>query len=172
MMSIRSGLFVKATSRQVDEKFGSDFDFSMNKFTSLYFHPTTPTTNINLRGDFQMLNGDAPFFVYPSINIRGIPIARYQGQKTAVAEIEGTWEVVNRWRLLAFVGSGKAFGNTGSIGIQDDVSFSDAETQTSKGLGFRYEIARKFQMSAGIDYAFGPEENAIYIQVGSAWGAF
>ena len=37
------------------------------------------------------------------------------------------------------------------------------------GTGFRYELARKYGLHAGLDVAFGPDETAIYIQVGSAW---
>ena len=39
----------------------------------------------------------------------------------------------------------------------------------AKGVGFRYLIARRFGLHAGIDVACGPEENAIYFQVGNAW---
>jgi hypothetical protein len=39
----------------------------------------------------------------------------------------------------------------------------------AKGVGFRYLIARQLGLWVGIDFAMGPEEDAWYIQVGSAW---
>jgi hypothetical protein len=37
------------------------------------------------------------------------------------------------------------------------------------GVGFRYEIARKYGIHMGLDLAFGPDNTAVYVQVGSAW---
>jgi hypothetical protein len=37
------------------------------------------------------------------------------------------------------------------------------------GAGFRYLIARKLGVSIGIDVAHSKDQNAFYIQVGSAW---
>jgi hypothetical protein len=36
-------------------------------------------------------------------------------------------------------------------------------------VGFRYLLARKFGLHAGLDVARGPEEGAIYVQFGNAW---
>jgi hypothetical protein len=37
------------------------------------------------------------------------------------------------------------------------------------GTGFRYEIARAYGLYAGLDFAAGPENTAVYLQIGSAW---
>ncbi len=37
------------------------------------------------------------------------------------------------------------------------------------GFGFRYELARKYGIHAGLDLALGPDNTAIYVQIGSAW---
>jgi len=39
----------------------------------------------------------------------------------------------------------------------------------TKGVGFRYLLARVLGMRAGLDVARGPEENAFHIVVGSSW---
>ena len=39
----------------------------------------------------------------------------------------------------------------------------------SGGFGFRYELARKFGMHAGIDVVHSAGTTAVYIQVGNAW---
>ena len=48
-------------------------------------------------------------------------------------------------------------------------SFSDAGSVSTKGAGFRYQIARRLGLYVGLDVAKGPEDTAIYIQAGSAW---
>jgi hypothetical protein len=35
--------------------------------------------------------------------------------------------------------------------------------------GFRYEVARRHGIHVGLDVAFGPDDPAIHVQVGSAW---
>jgi hypothetical protein len=35
--------------------------------------------------------------------------------------------------------------------------------------GFRYLIARRLGLYVGMDYARGPDDDAIYLQVGGAW---
>lgn len=37
------------------------------------------------------------------------------------------------------------------------------------GVGFRYELARKYGIHGGLDLAVGPDNTAVYVQVGSAW---
>lgn len=39
----------------------------------------------------------------------------------------------------------------------------------NKGFGFRYLMARALGLYTGLDFAWGPEDFAFYIQVGNAW---
>jgi len=45
---------------------------------------------------------------------------------------------------------------------------NDASTAVSKGLGFRYLVARKLELYAGIDYAKSNYDQAVYLTIGSA----
>ena len=65
------------------------------------------------------------------------------------------------WALVGFVGAGPTWGRHNS--------FSDGSDEVAKGAGFRYLIARQLGMHVGIDYAWGPEDETFYIQVGSPW---
>ena len=76
-------------------------------------------------------------------------------------EIEGRYDVTERWSLIGVAGAGRAWG--------DQVSFGEAEKPVSGGIGFRYLIARRLGLYAGIDYAWSTVDRAFYIQVGSAW---
>ncbi|KDP84514.1 hypothetical protein CF70_018925 [Cupriavidus sp. SK-3] len=42
-------------------------------------------------------------------------------------------------------------------------------TEPAIGGGFRYLIARRLGVSTGIDVAHSRDQNAFYVQVGSAW---
>jgi hypothetical protein len=113
------------------------------------------------RLDGRTASGDVPLYQLPFIDLRGIPVARYQGQDIAVAETEVRWNVTPRWALVGFVGAGRTWGTYDKL--------SDPEIEVAGGAGFRYLMARRLGLYVGIDVAKGPEEGAIYLQVGSAW---
>ena len=163
------GLYGKLVAARYDESVGSDFDFWNYRGKAYYFQPASERLTMGLRTEAQSVDGKAPFFMYPSIEMRGIANARYQGQHTFVAEVEGRWALDSRWSLIGFAGSGKAFGNDT---LNRDRSFSEADWEGAVGVGFRYKMARKFGLHAGLDYAVGPEDESIYITVGQAWNAF
>ena len=86
---------------------------------------------------------------------------RYPGNKVGQAEIEGRWQFHGRWSVVAF-------GGVGGARI-DENGVKRNTTAGAGGVGFRYELARKFGMHVGIDVARGPEDTAFYLQVGNAW---
>jgi hypothetical protein len=152
------------------EWLGSDYEFRSFRGKLFKYLPLSRDFDLGLRLEGQTVGSNAPYFLYPSVEMRGIPNKRYQGQDVLVGEAELNWRVHGRWHLIGFAGGGKAFGEEKLK--RQDVSFADASWRTSKGLGFRYELARKFGLQAGVDVAWGPEETAFYITVGSAWNAF
>jgi len=50
-----------------------------------------------------------------------------------------------------------------------NTSFSDADNRYSKGMGFRYLIAKKYGLRMGIDIAKSQDDEAVYLQFGTAW---
>jgi hypothetical protein len=110
--------------------------------------------------EFQLGEGDAPFYQLPFIDMRGIPVARYQDEHVAVLETEVRWNVTSRWALIGFLGAGRAWGRE---------AFDGVGTQVAWGAGFRYLIARRLGLYVGMDYGRGPDDDAIYLQTGSAW---
>jgi hemolysin activation/secretion protein len=105
--------------------------------------------------------GDVPFYLRPYIALRGVPVMRYQGEHAVQAEAELRWQFWQRFSLVAFAGAGAAWNDFGRM--------DNKQTVTAGGLGFRYEIARKYGLHMGLDVARGPEDTAVYVQVGSAW---
>ena len=145
------------------EAVGGDSDYEKYKAQVLYFTSVTDTFPLGLRGDIETVDGsrgEIPFYAYPFIDLRGIPIIRYQGESVAVGEIELGWKFTPRWTVIGFGGVGRA----------EDIGSSDSDTTVyTKGIGLRYFIARRFGAHMGFDVAKGPEDTAFYLQFGHAW---
>ena len=140
---------------------GSDTNFETYRTHVFAYHPFTERFVGAMRVDARAARGDVPFYQLPFIDMRGVPAARYQDDTTGLAEIEGRWYFTPRWIGVAFLGAGRVWGRR--------LSFDDAGSVVSKGVGFRYLLARRLGLAAGIDVARGPEKTAWYIQVGNAW---
>ncbi len=113
-----------------------------------------------LRLDGKGIEGEAPFYEYPYVDMRGIKVMRYQGEKVALGEMELRWSFHPRWSLVGFAGLAATW-RAGDEAVN--------ERLWSRGLGFRYLVARKLGLQMGLDIAKGPEDVAFYVQVGSAW---
>ena len=146
------------------EALGGDDDFFKGRAFAKYWTPIFAQHGdftLGIKGEAAFVGDDAPFFEFPYIEMRGLRAMRYQGDRIAQGELELSWGITPRWSLVVFGGVGQAFNS------DDDEDSSGAVF--AEGFGFRYLIARRFGLKAGIDVAHGPEENAIYFQVGNAW---
>jgi hypothetical protein len=90
--------------------------------------------------------------------MRGVPALRYQGDQMASLQAELRWQFFERWSV---VGCGATRTERQRCIATQDV--------TGGGFGFRYELARKFGLHAGIDVAASPGTTALYFTVGNAW---
>lgn len=114
------------------------------------------------RADYGWASRETPFFLRPYIQLRGVPAVRYQGDQVASLEVEARWLFSGRWSVVPFAG----FGATR---LDRSPTASNGQSVGSGGIGLRYELARKFGLHAGIDFAHSPGTNAVYLQVGNAW---
>lgn len=147
-----------------DPSWGSDNRFASYRAHFFGYHPFTlfdHTLVAGLRLDFRAAAGDVPFFQEPFIDMRGIPVGRYQDERVLVSELELRYSLTHRWAAIAFAGVGRAWGKRDG--------FSETPSVASKGIGVRYLLAERFGLYAGLDYAWGPEKGVPYIQIGSAW---
>jgi Omp85 superfamily domain len=140
---------------------GSDNKYQTYRAYAFSYFPLAKEFILGVRADARVARGDVPFYQLPFIELRGIPVARYQDENAGVAEAELRWNATPRWALIGFLGAGRAWGSS--------TKFGDADTVTAWGVGFRYLIARRLGIYMGLDVAKGPEETALYIQAGSAW---
>jgi outer membrane protein assembly factor BamA len=155
------GAFVEVLVGVFDPALGADDEFERVQLTAIQYVPLFRTLYLGLRGDGAATVGDAPFYLKPFITLRGAPIMRYQGDEVAQIEAELRWQFWNRFSVVAFAGFGAAWN--------DFERLQNTLTIATGGFGFRYEIARKYGIHMGLDIAFGPDNTAVYVQVGSAW---
>jgi hypothetical protein len=144
-----------------DPAWGSDESFQSYRARFFGYLTVGREFVIGARVDARTVRGEVPFYQLPYIDMRGIPKARYQDENVAVVETEVRWNATPRWALIGYIGAGRAWGSN------DD--FGEAGTEVAKGGGFRYLIARRLGLYVGMDYGWGPDDDAIYLQVGSAW---
>jgi hypothetical protein len=121
----------------------------------------TDKWTLGLRADYQWASEGTPFFLRPYIKLRGVEAMRYQGDEMASVEAEARWRMRGRWSLVGAAGYGSA--------KTDRALYSATRDIVSGAVGFRYELARKFGMHAGMDVGFSENTTAIYFQIGNAW---
>lgn len=144
-----------------DEAWGSDSAFQKYKLAGLFYWEAGRDFDFGLRFDGRIVRGDAPFFELPYIELRGIPAMRYQDNVAVMTELQANYRLNPRWWLVGFGGLGQAEDSISALGSGD--------VETTIGGGFRYLIARRLGLRTGVDIARGPDEWALYFQVGSAW---
>lgn len=140
---------------------GSDNTFHAWRGHVLDYIPMGSRFVLGLRADMRTTSGDTPFYQLPSIDLRGISYGRYQDRSVGMLEAELRWNMTRRWAAVVFGGAGRAWGRRSD--------FNDASTETTRGVGFRYLIARALGLYAGVDWAWSHDDHAWYLQVGSAW---
>ena len=143
------------------EDFGASEDFERFQQVVMTWIPMADRWTLGIRGDYQWSSDGTPFFLRPYIKLRGVPAMRFQGKEMASAEAEVRWQFYERWSAVAAAGYGAAR-------TRNDF-FSRTKDVTSAAVGFRYELARKFGLHAGMDVGFSNDTTAIYLQVGNAW---
>lgn len=142
---------------------GSDNQFDLLALKNRFWHPLTESLILGLRGDSFLSRGDVPFYMLPFIQMRGIPAMRYQGEFVLTTEMELRWDVTPRWSLVGFAGAGWT-------GRNDFSDLGNSDTYPAGGVGFRYLMARMFNLRTGIDLGVSEEDTAIYLITGTAWG--
>ena len=140
---------------------GSDYNYVSINSAAFAYLPISNNITSGFRVEYQQIFGDAPFYMLPYVNMRGIPIMRYQGDIVALAETEWRWDFTGRYSLVAFGGL--------STAVPKQSNFHDSSWKAAGGMGARYLIARKLKLRMGIDIARGPEEWAYYIVFGTSW---
>ena len=155
------GIYSESSYLASREALGASDNFERFQQVLIGWHAVAPDVTLGARANYAWSSDGTPFFLRPFILLRGVPAVRYQGDSAASVELEGRWQFYGRWSVVAF-------GGAGMTRTSGD-AFSASQHVGSGGVGFRYELARKFGLHAGIDVAHSPGTTAVYFQVGSAW---
>ena len=148
--------------RRHDNALGGDFDYHRAEVGSRAFWQLDDDATWYLAW---RLNGtytdDAPFFLQPFVDLRGIRAIRYQDDVVFQNDAEIRWQFHPRWSILGYAGVGQAGDSIGDM--------FESAARPAGGGGLRYLLAREFGLHVGLDVAQGPEETIFYVQVGHAW---
>jgi outer membrane protein assembly factor BamA len=169
-LSPNRGMIFNANLAFFDKSIGSQYSYQLYTLQELLYIPINDEFYFDQRLFYSMISGkEAPFFMYPFVNMRGVPVVKYQGEKIAQYEAQLRWNFQYRWSVLGFLGFAKAYGRDKFSPQDIETSFADADTVFTKGVGFRYLIAKKFGLRVGIDIASSNEDSAFYLKFGTAW---
>lgn len=146
---------------QNDKAIGSDFDYTRAGLESCNYLPLGGPFTLGLRGDLQYAGEDAPYFDLPGISLRGIRYGRYVDNTSLTFEGELRWDTTPRWTLVGF-------GGVGWVADKLD-ELDDSKGRGAGGFGVRYLIAKEYDLRVGLDVAAGPEDEAIYVTLGTGW---
>jgi len=155
------GAYSESSYLMSREDLGASDDFERFEQVLIGWFPIADRFTLAVRGDYEWSSDGTPFFLRPYVKLRGVPAMRYQGEEMASMEAELRWQFEGRWSAVFAAGYGAA--------KTDNAFFSRTKEVTSGAIGFRYELARKFGMHAGLDVGFSEGTTAVYLQVGSAW---
>lgn len=144
-----------------DPKIGSDQRFQAYRAYAFGYWPLAKSLVVGARADTRAANGEVPFYLLPFVEMRGVPLLRLQDRRTALVETELRWNVDARWAAVGFLGAGRAWGT--------NTNFSEGTDTVTKGVGFRYQIARRLGMSVGVDWAWSTQDHGWYLIMGTAW---
>lgn len=158
----RSGFNAFVEGKFNSDSFGSDRNFEIYDADVYAFYPLAEKWTLGAKTEVDAARGDFPSFFAPSVDLRGVQAGRYQGSTAWSSEVEVTRQLFPRWSVVGFAGYGTAYAGSSKF-------FEDSGAVFAGGGGFRYRIARKLGVDAGMDVAFGPDGAIFYIQFGHAW---
>ena len=161
-LSPQRGLDIFGEASAYEPAFGSDSSFGKMRAQAVFYGRLGAHWGYGLRADVRYAWGDMPFFMRPALDMRGLTAGKYLDKVAVLGEGEPRYWIDERWMLLTFGGVGRVAASWNTLGSSENV--------WAAGIGFRYLIARKLGLLAGLDVGFGPSgQHGIYIQVGSAW---
>jgi hypothetical protein len=161
VFSPSKGFFIQLTGTYSDTWLGGDTQYGRLGVDALGFFPASKKLNVGIRYGSNHALGDMPFWARPIIQMRGVPLMKYQDKNVTLMETEVSVDVYKRWSVIGFTGIGNAYSSLGE--------FDEGKSVHTLGTGFRYLMARKFGLKMGVDIAASQDDFGFYIIFGSSW---
>jgi len=145
------------------ESWGSDYDYQIYSADWNHYHGLTDNQVLAFRVAGKYAAGDLPFFLLPAMgsgsDLRGFKPGIYRDNALITGQMEYRIRFTERLGAVAFYGLGK-------IGpAWDDLG----KTLDSGGIGLRWVVAKKNDVSFRLDVAWGEDEPEYYISLGEAF---
>ena len=143
------------------EELGSDFEF--DKVTSYYnyYIDITDKDTLALRAALDLADGDTPFYLLPTLRMRGFANGTYRDNSSLSGHIEWRRKFLPRWGFIVF-------SEAGSVADRFQ-NLYDAEDVISYGGGLRWQVTQDKKLNLGVDLVFSGDNKAVYVQVGEKY---
>ena len=157
------GALLDVTANLFDPAFGSDFTFQAYELDCNQYLCLATNHVLALRGYGRFTSGRVPYFALCSFgskgDLRGYTPGRYRDKMMLAAQAEYRWRITERLGAVAFAGIG---------GVAPQFNAFDT-LLPSGGVGVRYVIAKRNNISLRFDTAWGKNEHAFYFGIGEAF---
>ncbi|CDT38196.1 BamA/TamA family outer membrane protein [Vibrio coralliirubri] len=158
-----SGYQFSADYMVYDAKLGSDQAYRKLDVEGEVYVPLATQWTLAFAANYQNFQSDELFLsptTQPYIQLRGVSSYRYQGDEITTLQSQVVFDIDDRWNVSGFYGYGQA---------KEEAELSQDQTVGAYGVGFRYQIARRYGLRIGMDLARSDDENAFYISLGSGF---
>jgi hypothetical protein len=161
VFSPSNGFFIQLTGTYSDTWFGGDGLYGRFGVDAIGYFPASRKVMVGLRYGGNYTFGDVPFYARPMVQMRGVPLMKYQNKNTTLMETEVSVDLSKRWSIIGFAGIGNAYSSISE--------FDQGKSVRTLGSGFRYFLARKLGARMGMDFAASQDDFAFYFVFGSSW---
>jgi len=141
-----------------DEAIGSDFNFK--KLNAFYSHYLSFSKNavVALQTRLDDANGDVPFYLLPTLRLRGFPAGRYKDNSMISGHLEWRHKPIARWGYVVFFEAGNVADTIENI--------FQTETIIAYGGGVRRQVTQDKKLNLGLDIGISGGDSAIYVNIG------
>ena len=140
---------------------GSDYEFTRLDLNYQYYWPFRAKHILAFKGELKNVAGLPPFFMEPTLSMRGFDTSRYRDSSTASAHVEWRYKFAERWGMTTFYESGATASSYRDLPSGRKVQ--------SYGAGLRWQATKEKSINLGVDLAFSGSESAVYIRAGEAF---
>ena len=151
-----SGRFFDIWFGRNDSRWGSDAEFNRTTLNYSQYVPVSSNHIIAVSLNASEVDGDTPFFLKPSLNMRGFVTTKYQDEAAASAHIEWRYKFATRWGSMVSYEAGSVGSGLGNL---DTLIHS-------VGAGIRWKIQKDNNLNLGVDVGVSKDDSAFYIVIG------
>ena len=138
-----SGRFFDVWLGRNDSRWGSDAEYSRATLNYSQYLPVSSNHIIALSLNASEVDGDTPFFLKPSLNMRGFVTTKYQDEAAASTHIEWRYKFSTRWGSMVSYEAGSVGSSLSNLKIQKDNN-----------------------LNLGMDVGVSKDDSAFYIVIG------